>query len=59
MLTGSDLARVYTEQRVRQAQMEGQARRLLGARRARRRAERAACRARDAAEQAAYVDMLL
>jgi len=59
MLTAPDHARVYAEKRVRQAQLEGQARRVVSARRARRRAERAACRAREAAEQAAYVETLL
>jgi hypothetical protein len=49
----------WTEQRVREAELERQARVLVSARRARRRAERAACRAREAAEHASYVETLL
>jgi hypothetical protein len=53
MFLHEDIARAHHEMRLRESQLDARAVRIIHARRARRRAERAACHARNAAQQAA------
>lgn len=53
MFMQEDVARAHHQMRIRESQLDVRAVRVIAASRARRRTERAACRARDAAVQAA------
>jgi hypothetical protein len=59
MFVHEELARAHHERFVRDSQQLARARRLVAARKARRRAERAACVAREAALQAALAQSSL